>query len=160
MSEKFGFAALSVLLMLAGCGKSQQQQHADPIPSLDDRAKLLQLQKVCAEQAAQTFRAANYPRKANVINSYASHYSAKLGRCFMLVTIFDSTDAENVSTFETVEDAFENRRLGTYFVPTARAQDAGTHVATCEERPIGELQKSCNSRIEWDAYKARYMDAP
>ncbi|HKD47978.1 MAG TPA: hypothetical protein VKB67_09845 [Rhizomicrobium sp.] len=158
MPKKLGFAALSILLMLVGCGKPQQ--HTDPLPSLDDQAKLLQLQKICAEQAAQTFRAANYLRKANVINSYASHYSAKLGRCFILVTIFDSTDAENVSTFETIEDAFEGRRLGTYFVPSARDEKAGTHVATCEERAIGELQKSCGSRIEWDAYKARYMDAP
>jgi hypothetical protein len=139
-------------MAVAGCGK--REQRADH--SLDDQARLMELEKACADQAARAFRSADYPKKPNVINTYTNHYAG--GRCFMLVDIYDTSDADNASTFETVEDAFEGRRLGSFFAQNAGNAKAG-RIATCEERPVGSPQKSCKSKTEWDAYKARYMDA-
>jgi len=146
---------LAMLPVLAGCGKEEPRR--DPAPSLDDQAKLMALQKTCADQAARAFRSADYPKKNNVINTHTNHYAG--GHCFMLVNIYDTSEAGNASTFETVEDAFEGRRLGSFFVQNAGPDKAQGRVTSCEERPVGGPQKTCKSKAEWDAYKARYMDA-
>jgi hypothetical protein len=154
MRAKLAYAALAVLVAVVGCGRNEQR--AAPAASLDDQAKLMALQKGCADQAARAFRSADYPKKPNVINTYTNHYAG--GRCFMLVDIYDTSEADNASTFETVEDAFEGRRLGSFFIQNAGSAKAG-RVATCQEMPVGAPRKSCKSKAEWDAYKARYMDA-
>ena len=152
MRTKIAYAVLAALVTVAGCGK--REQSADR--SLDDQARLMELEKDCADQAARAFRSADYPKKPNVINTYTNHYAG--GRCFMLVDIYDTSDADNATTFETVEDAFEGRRLGSFFVQNGQTAKPG-RIATCEEMPAGSPQKSCKSKAEWDAYKARYMDA-
>ena len=159
MTVTFRFLPLALSLLLLGCGRPKPHE-PPPFPSLDDQTKVMELQKACADQAARAFRSADYPHKPNVINTYTNHYSARLGRCFMLVSIYDSSDAQNPSTFETVEDAFEGRRLGSYFAQNAADAKAGGHAATCEERPAGAQAKTCKSKAEWDGYRARYMETP
>lgn len=163
MPRRLLFAPLAVLIILAGCGKPASHAAAeprpDPPPSLDDQVKRVDLEKTCADQAAKAFRSADYPRKANVINTYTNHYAARAGKCFMVVNIYDTSDEDNASTFETVEDAFEGRRLGSFFAQNGQSGPSAGHVVTCEEKPVAAKAKSCKSKAEWDAFKARYMDA-
>lgn len=153
---------LAVLIALAGCSKPRPHSDppAAPLASLDDQVKRLDLEKTCSDQAAKAFRSADYPRKTDVINTYTNHYASRQGKCFMVVNIYDTSDEDNASTFETVEDAFEGRRLGSFFVQKAQGAGSAAHIVTCDEKPVGARPKSCASKAEWDAYKARYMDAP
>jgi hypothetical protein len=156
-SFKFCAGPLALLLILQGCGKPAAQ-HANPLPNLDEQAKLVALQKDCADQAAKAFRAADYPRKPSLANSYTNHYSTKLQKCFILVDIYDTSKSGSPSTFESIADAFEGKRLGSYFAQTS--DDAAGHILTCEEKPTAGPAKTCKSKAEWDAYKARYMETP
>lgn len=158
MTLKAKPSALALLAILAACGKPPPQQQPQPDPKLEDQTRLLELQKMCADQAAKAFHSADYPRKANVINTYINHYSAKSGRCFMLVNIYD-TSKNLPSSFEAL-DAFEGRRLGSFFAQTETDAKAADQIVTCDEKPLGRPQKACSSKKEWDAYKALYMDAP
>lgn len=157
LPRKFCAAPLALLVILAGCGKPHTQP-PNPPPNLDEQAKLVALQKDCADQAAKAFRAADYPRKPSLANSYTNHYSTRLQKCFILVDIYDTSKSGSPSTFESIADAFEGRRLGSYFAQSS--EDASRHILTCEEKPAAGPAKSCKSKAEWDAYKARYMEAP
>jgi len=91
----------------------QQPPHSAPPPRslVIDAVHDLNLQKTCAEGAAAYFKSGdNHPDSTHLFG-YTNHYSAKLGKCLVLVEYNDFSNPGDPSTLVTIDDAFEGTNI-------------------------------------------------
>jgi len=72
----------------------------------------LDYQEKCAEQARKTFDDLGY--KTQKMAGYENHYSAKFGKCFILIEDTDTTYAPTIWTHRSLLDAYEGKVYGEY----------------------------------------------
>jgi hypothetical protein len=124
-------------------------------------AQSLEQQGICAKQAKVAFEEYNaYYNKLRVttpeplISDYATHYNAKLNKCFVSINTYDVENDEAITT-EMLMDAFERRVYANYGVNAPRGQIA---VITCNLFPTIKDETHCTSKDEYDAFVAKYME--
>jgi hypothetical protein len=106
-------------------------------------AQSLQQQALCAAQASKVFQE-DYPHRENGdMTHYQDHYNVKLDRCFILEY---STLGGGGGAI--LYDAFEKRKYGEY----------GWTTTGCELTPPNGQPEACNSKAEFDAFAAKYMN--
>ena len=159
----FGIMALVATFLLGTRFTELRGTSARPAESsIEDQVHRLDLQRTCAEQADKSFHLGGYQPKQDVINSYTNHYNAKLGKCFILLNIYDASTIASkgtVSTFQELQDAFEGTIYGDFFLShDTKAPPPGTdHFVMCKMTPPGDKQELCSSQEQWDALVKRYM---
>jgi hypothetical protein len=119
-------------------------------------AQPLDLQATCAAQARKAFNEFEREWKNDpagkafktLSTDYQSHYNTKLEKCLMLITMMGNQSQTSVY----LSDAYERRIYAEYTkyweVPPI----------TCELVPSLREKKHCNSREEFDAFVAGYME--
>ena len=115
-------------------------------------AQPLDLQATCAAQARKAFNEFEREWKNDpagkafktLSTDYQSHYNTKLEKCLMLITMMGNQSQTSVY----LSDAYERRIYAKYLVPPI----------TCELIPSLPEKKHCNSREEFDAFVAGYME--
>ena len=117
---------------------------------------------MCADQADKSFKLEGFQPKSNVINSYTAHYNGELRKCFILTNTYDASHiVENgtVSTFQSLDDAFEGTNYGNYFNShDTKGPPPGTdRYVTCYMEPPGAKREVCHSEAQWNAMVYRYM---
>ncbi|MGN6149856.1 MAG: hypothetical protein ACTHPD_15060 [Rhizomicrobium sp.] len=130
--------------------------------NVEEQVQLLNLQRMCADQADKSFKLEGFQPKADVINSYTAHYNGKLGKCFILTSTYDASQTVGkgtVSTFQSLDDAFEGTNYGNYFdVHDTKGPPPGTdRYVTCYLEPPGGKRQVCHSEAQWNAMVYRYM---
>jgi hypothetical protein len=112
------------------------------------QAQSLDQQERCAQQARRAF-----PEyiSGKGIADYQSHYNTKLGKCFMLVETIVS--GPNSYMRALLMDAIERREYAYFWdkIP------AGGVVVSCFFKNLRGT-RYCNSREEFDAFVASYME--
>src|ERR1700674_5868157 len=97
------FAGIASAILLGGeCAAAPLPPD---IPTLDQ-------QKTCAEQAEVKFRE-NIIKKKNVTLDFTSHFSPRLGHCFVTI-IMDDKSAASPGLSMWIDDAFEGTMYGQY----------------------------------------------
>lgn len=131
--------------------KALQQQKAQtpPIPSLE-------LQEKCAKQAAVEYRQEGLDAKP--MAEFTDHYSATLGRCFV-ITKNTETTGNVISTHKLLTDAYEGKVYGDYLWINSQGKKYWEVAPTdCSVTlPSGE-EKQCKSSEEWDELAKAYTD--
>lgn len=163
---RFGIVGLVIVALAVGAvggglATKKTKATAAAVPSLQDRISRLTLERMCAEQADKAFKMAGFEPKPNVINSFYSHYSMKLGHCFAVFHTYDASaivGRNTVSNFESIQEPFEGDDYGGYFqshdmsgpIPQDRYVD-------CHVEPPGGRRENCKSEEGWNVLRARYM---
>jgi hypothetical protein len=113
----------------------------------------MNLQERCSKQARLEFSQSGYD-ELKKLESYSSHYNAKMERCLIRI---DSRDG--VSVVAIVEDAFERRVFASYFWtnPTGKKYWE-VKPSTCEFYPLGQPKQVCDSIEEFDAFSEILMN--
>jgi hypothetical protein len=153
-----GLAAVVLLLLLQLHSQSlaikalqQTASSAPPVPSLE-------LQEKCSKQAAAEYRQEGL--EASSMSEFTNHYSAKLGRCFVIIKSISAT--QNVaSTHKLLVDAYEGKVLGNYVWINSQGKKFW-EVAPSDctvTLPSGE-EKTCQSNDEWDNLVKAYTETP
>lgn len=122
----------------------------------------LQLQKLCAEQAKESFERDRKPRKAGMLESYTNHYNAKLQKCFILTNTWDGSASKTGMTFvsQDLSDAFENLSFGDFDKSVVVGPPETERILECEMMPAEKPDEAkCKSEAEWKAYVRRYMES-
>jgi hypothetical protein len=123
------------------------------------QSQSLDLQERCSAQAEKTFQAMEKEYNSEpsygittVGSDYQNHYNVKLNRCLMLTDkttlAKDSTATINTSF---LIDANERR-------PYAFYMQIGLKVMSCELTPSIREKTLCQSREQFDAFVADYME--
>ena len=119
--------------------------------SLEDQGK-------CAKQAAETFKADWGSKKGFPSPTFQSHYSAKLGRCFVRENVTEMY-GHVPSNSAYIVDAFENKTLGKYLWMNTEGKQywevAPKHCTVT--LPTGE-EEICHSSDEFDELSKAYME--
>ena len=116
--------------------------------SLEDQAR-------CAAQAQKAFNEFEREWKNDPANKafktlstdYQSHYNTKLKKCLMLITMMGNQSQTSVY----LSDAYERRIYAEYL-------SGEVPPITCRLIPSLRQKKYCNSREEFDAFVAEYME--
>jgi hypothetical protein len=113
-------------------------------------AQTLKEQEMCASQAKQYFLENKAERV--VWADYESHYNKKLGKCFVLVKqmIPPIVDGGGFGVQADLSDAYERHMYGFFHSMSSK-------VTLCELTPIIGERRICESRKEFDALIAPYM---
>lgn len=102
----------------------------------------LELQSRCAKQSAEMFKSSSLAKE--MISGFASHYSRKLGRCFM--ETFHTSTMEGVGWTNTeINDPFERREFARYSGRLYPKKDADDNVLWCKVTVPGAEEKKCSS---------------
>jgi hypothetical protein len=130
------------------------------------QAQSLDLQATCAAQAKKAFYETEAEWKSDpyskgfttLSNDYQSHYNTKLKKCLMLVeTTRLFANQQNITVYLT--DAYERRIYANYqwiSSPTKKYWEVPPSI--CELIPSLKDKRHCNSREEFDAFVADYME--
>jgi hypothetical protein len=130
-------------------------------------AQSLDLQATCAAQARKAFyewdaelKKSELPdmKALELSNDYQSHYNTKLKKCLILVESSRwLAKTQTVTVY--LSDAYERRIYASYIWyshPTKQYWEVAP--STCELIPSLRQKKYCNSREEFDAFVADYME--
>lgn len=164
VSMKLGYAIVFMIIVIAAFVIGTRFrvahaliQHPRAISGLEQIHRL-NLQKMCSEQAAKAFNDMRFmPHDFN--NSFLDHYNEKLGKCFILIHIFN-IDNHRMTIAESLSDAFGGADYGDYYNwhYTSDPIPGIDHIVMCDRKPDGiNSQEPCKSHEEWDSYTARYM---
>ena len=126
-------------------------------------AQPLDLQATCAAQARKAFN--KFEREWNTdpavkafkppSTDYQSHYNTKLKKCLMLITMMGNQSQTSVY----LSDAYERRIYASYLWFSHEIKEYWeVPTITCELIPSLREKKHCNSREEFDAFVAGYME--
>jgi hypothetical protein len=134
--------------------------------STSAQSQSLDLQATCAAQAKKSFYEAEAEWKSDpyskgfttLSNDYQSHYNTKLKKCLMLVeTIRMFANEQNITVYLT--DAYERRIYANYqWISRPNKKYWEVPPSTCELIPSLKDKRHCNSREEFDAFVADYME--
>src|ERR1700687_141680 len=86
------------------------------IKELEARVKTnnLDLQEKCAKQAREEWKLSGWENEK--LAGFENHYNEKLGRCFVIMHDTDAKSYPGTVVMATyLEDAFENRNIGSYY---------------------------------------------
>lgn len=122
-----------------------------PVPSLETQEK-------CARQAAAEYKQEGLENTP--MSEFTNHYSAKLGRCFV-VTKNTSVSGNVSSTQKLLVDAYEGKVLGTYeWINSEHKKYWEVAPSKCTVTFPTNVEKECQSDDEWDNLIKAYMDTP
>lgn len=132
--------------------KGLQEKLSVPPP-----APSLELQGRCAKQAAETFKQQGFGTERFAY--FANHYSAKMGRCFIVITN-TLASGTGTQTDRNLSDAFEGKEYGSYvwFSSPGKKYWEVPPSSCSVTLPSGE-EKKCQSDDEWDNLVKAYMEA-
>ena len=133
--------------------KGLQQATASP------SAPSLELQEKCAKQAGSEFKQEGL--EAAGIAEFTNHYSAKIGRCFV-VTKNTGVTGNVLFVHRLLVDAYEGKVYGTY--EWSNNTQGGKKYwevppSTCSITLASGEEKKCQSDDEWNNLVNIYMDA-
>ncbi len=134
MKVAIGILLATVLVLvwrlnaLITTSRQQQNQIQELTSKLVDRGTrdALELQEKCALQAEKVFRQLGYKgaQQNGNVDSYQSHYNAKLNKCFMTVESTDiRTTPGTMLITKFLLDAYEQRIYAEYTLDVAREQE-------------------------------------
>jgi hypothetical protein len=159
---KAGVAALCMIAIVAAFLLGTRfPELFRPAPSSSiEQVRRLDLQRMCADQADKSFKAAGFQPKQNVMNTYTSHYSAKFGKCFVLFNVYDISNVVEKNyetTYQQLGDAFEGMDYGSSFaIRETKGQNVPSYTH-CRIDPPGGKPETCRSQAQWEALANRYM---
>jgi hypothetical protein len=148
------------LILLASCAKAPAPTSPPPPappPAPDIRKATYELQEKCARDARDWYKHwwEDVPNAVGTqsVSKYTNHYSAKLGRCFIVVdsTTFNRDKKSGKTSAlqsSTLTDVLENRDIG-----TADWFGANDTFNQCQVNGA-----ACNSPAEWHALAKPYME--
>lgn len=111
----------------------------------------LELQDKCSTQAGKLFSQLGYSLSKS-LDSYESHYNAKLNKCFI------SVDTSSGRTrFHFLLDAYEQRGYADSMTYMS-GEPPALILTGCHLTPPGEKASTCKSQEEYDHFVARYME--
>lgn len=139
--------AIVCFIGFAGCSKGSTVN-----PKISQSQPTLSEQKMCADQAAKTFKE-NYDPPS----TYTDHYDAASQVCYIEVTHRLYLDRKgDFGRTNTIYDAFEARSYGEF----ASRREAGkppTPPYPCSIKPRGHEEITCQSQDEFDALALKYF---
>jgi hypothetical protein len=159
-------ASVSAILLgiagafVAGAGwQATQNRSSSPNSALVDQVNLMQLRRMCSEQAIKDFKESEQ-HKPDVIETWMAHYNPSLKKCFTLSSISTiNGQAHTTQDFFYLEDAFDRVEYGNF--DAVKNWGEGTqsvHVVACEMVPNGIEQTPCKSQKEWNTFAEKYME--
>jgi len=138
--------------------------------TLDQPTAALDQQERCAMQAQRAFEELRADAQVGqtLLDEYRSHYYTRTGKCLMLIERNYVTDGhparEDFHVVSLLIDANERRRYAAYEQTSPlKADIPPAHGATrpqplCELIPSLREEKKCETREEFDAFVAGYLD--
>ncbi len=142
-----------ILIIAAGIGGYVLVQQKR-IEALNSKIRLgttnIDLQEKCAKQAEKAYRDSESKVMAmdGSLSNFNNHYNSKLNKCFVRIDK-DPYHAGEFSHYEFLYDAYEGKLYAEYGKYSEK--DAKPFVCTI-------LEKSCQSREEFDAFIKTYME--
>jgi hypothetical protein len=128
------FSAPKLVLLCIACGFA-----VELLPH-STSAQSLELQAMCAAQA-------HGAAQPHAWHTDEYHYNVKMQRCFILEKLGDAQ--------ERLLEAFEKRMYAIY---SAYSESEGRPIITCKLTPPNEPAEDCNSKDEFDAFVAKYLN--
>ena len=118
-------------------------------------AQSLEEQAICTKQAKVVFEehTAGLTGKDNITNDYQSHYNPKLYRCFIAIETHQRK-GHKLFIEALLMDAFERHVYAVYASVSHEAKES----TACGLAPPSEEQTHCSSKVEYDAFVAKYME--
>ena len=157
--------ALSWWLTVEFATNGKQRKQLDELTiQLADKSRLedFQLQEKCAGQAEKVFRALGYKAIQQNGNTdiYQSHYSKKLGKCFMAIESTNVTTTPGTTfTNRFLLDAFEQREYAEYmWISRKDRKDWDVPPTTCKLIPSSASEQFCKSDDEYKTFVANYVE--
>ena len=145
--------ALSLFTYRQNTTLRQQEQHIQQLAktlAADNERDAFELQERCAKHAEKAFGTLGQQGDFAV---YASHYNAKLNRCFVTIETHDTKTArETMYINKTLMDAVEGFVYGDY-----ASKSFDTVPFECTMRPFPNTKQVCKSEKEFDDFVANYM---
>jgi hypothetical protein len=115
------------------------------------QVQVLDLQERCAQHAKNAFGTLG---QNGDLALYASHFNAKLGRCFVEIESHDTrTSPGTMFVNKTLMDSVEGFVYGDY-----AAKSLDPTPLTCAMKPSRGVEQTCKSLAEFDDFVKRYME--
>jgi hypothetical protein len=119
----------------------------------------LELQGKCADQSQKFFD--QYGYKPKDIAGFENHYSATLGKCFILIQNTDTSFAPTIWTHQMLFDAFEGKDYGEYHWHTEKEKKYWEVPPTsCKVESLSGEERKCTSDDEFKEFIKIYMQNP